>query len=85
MVASHTPGEALFTAALTHPALTARHGAGARITTQASDGGIPQATDLLFRVNPDGTVIPVTLSSPPEPQPGDTLVLIGPGKNGTPR
>src|SRR6516162_3697469 len=79
------PGEALFTPTLTHPALTARHSAGARITTQASDGGIPQATDLLFRVNPNGTLIPITLSRPPDPQPGDTLVLLGPGESRTPQ
>jgi NhaP-type Na+/H+ or K+/H+ antiporter len=42
VVASYTPGEALFAPALTHPALTARHTAGARITTQPSDGGIPR-------------------------------------------
>jgi len=83
--ASYTPGEALFTAALTHPAMTARHTAGARITTQPSDGAIPPATDLLFRVNPNGTLIPVTLSLPPDPQPGDTLVLLGAGGNGPPR
>src|SRR5262244_1414587 len=83
--ASYTPGEALFTPALTHPALTARHTAGAHITTQPSDGAIPPATDLLFRVNPNGTLIPVTLSLPPDPQPGDTLVLLGPGGNGPPQ
>ena len=82
-MASSIPGEALFTPTLTHPALTARHTAGARITTQPSDGGIPPATDLLFRVNPNGTLIPVTLSRLPDPQPGDTLVLLGPGGNGT--
>jgi hypothetical protein len=81
---SHTPGEALFTPALTHSALTARHSSGAHITTQPSDGGIPQATDLLFRVNPNGTLIPVTLSRPPDPRPGDTLVLLVPGETGTP-
>jgi len=85
VVASYTPGEALFTPTLTHPALAARHNAGARITTQASDGGIPQATDLLFRVNPNGTLIPVTLSRPAAPQPGDTLVLLGSGESGTPQ
>ena len=85
VVASYTPGEALFSSTLTHPALTARHTAGARITTQASDGGIPPATDLLFRVNPNGTLIPVTISRPPDPQPGDTLVLLGPGGNGPPQ
>jgi NhaP-type Na+/H+ or K+/H+ antiporter len=86
VVASSTPGDTLFTTALTHPALTARHTAGARITTQASDSGIPQATDLLFRVNPNGTLIPVTISrAAPDPQPGDTLVLLGPGGNGPPQ
>ena len=85
VVASYTPGEALFTPTLTHPALTARHTAGARITAQASDGGIPQATDLLFRVNPNGTLIPVTASRPAGPQPGDTLVLLGPDESGTPQ
>jgi hypothetical protein len=83
VVASYTPGETLFAGALTHPTLTARHTAGARITTQPSDGAIPPATDLLFRVNPNGTLIPVTISGPPDPQPGDTLVLLGPGGNGT--
>jgi hypothetical protein len=84
VMASSIPGEALFTPAHSHPALTARHTAGARITTQPSDDGIPPATDLLFRVNPNGTLIPVTLSRPPDHQPGDTLVLLGPGGNGTP-
>ena len=84
-MASHIPGEALFTPALTYPALTARHTAGARITTQPSDGGIPPATDLLFRVNPNGTLIPVTLSRPSDPQPGETLVLLGPGESGIPQ
>jgi hypothetical protein len=82
---SYTPGEALFTSALTHPALTARHTAGAHITTQPSDGAIPPATDLLFRVNPNGKLIPVTLSLSPDPQPGETLVLLGPGENGPPK
>jgi NhaP-type Na+/H+ or K+/H+ antiporter len=84
VVTSYTPGEALFTPALTHPALTARHTAGAPITTQGSDGGIPQATDVLFRVNPNGTLIPVTFSRSPAAQPGDILVLMGPGESRTP-
>jgi NhaP-type Na+/H+ or K+/H+ antiporter len=83
--ASYTPGEALFTPALTHPALAARHTAGAHITTQPSDGAIPPAADLLFRVNPNGKLIPVTLSLSPDPQPGETLVLLGPGGNGPPK
>jgi hypothetical protein len=76
VVTSSTPGEALFTPTLIHPALTSRHTAGAGIIAQASDGGINKAADLLFRVNPNGTLIPVTLSHPPDLQPGDTLVLL---------
>jgi hypothetical protein len=86
VVAPDTPGEILFGPALTRTALTARYAAGARITTQPPDGGIPPETDLLFLINHEGTLIPVTASRPPDPQPGDTLVLLGPGgRNGTPR
>jgi NhaP-type Na+/H+ or K+/H+ antiporter len=81
--APYTAGETLFAPTLTHPSLTARYTAGARITTRSSDGGIPPATDLLFVINPEGTLIPVTTTRPPDPQPGDTLVLLGPGENGT--
>ena len=66
-VASNIPGSILFATALTGPALTARYTAGARITTQPVDGAIPPATDLLFRVNPNGTLIPVTDTRPPRP------------------
>ena len=83
VVASHAPGETLFAPDLTRSVLGARYTAGARITTQSSDGGIPPATDLLFLINPAGTLIPVTPSRPPDPQPGDTLVLLGPGGNAT--
>jgi hypothetical protein len=84
-VAPYIPGETLFAPTLTRPALTARYTAGARITTQSSDGGVPPATDLLFLINPEGTLFPVTTSRPLDPQPGDTLVLLAPGGNGTPQ
>ena len=84
VVGPDTPGEPLFSPALAGPALTARYTSGARITTQPSNGGIPPATDLLFLIDPEGTLIPVTTSRSPDPQPGDTLVLLGPsGRNGT--
>ena len=79
----HQPAKPTSPPALNRPALTARHTAGARITTQPSDGGIPPATDLLFLVNPEGTLIPVTATRAPDPQPGDTLILLGSGGNGT--
>jgi NhaP-type Na+/H+ or K+/H+ antiporter len=84
VVAPYAPGEVLFAPTLTHPALTARYIAGGRITTQSANGEIPPGTDLLFLINPEGTLIPVTTSRPPDPQPGDTLVLLGPsGGRGT--
>jgi NhaP-type Na+/H+ or K+/H+ antiporter len=82
-VAPYIQGDTLFAPALTRPALTTRYTTGARITTQQSDGGIPPATDLLFLINPEGTLTPVITTRPPDPQPGDTLVLLGPGENGT--
>jgi len=82
-VAPYIPGDTLFPPALTRPALTDRYTTGARITTQTSDGTIPRSTDLLFLINPQGTLIPVTVSRPPGPQPGDTLVLLGPAGNRT--
>jgi hypothetical protein len=85
VLAPFATGEILFAPSLTRPALTARYTAGARITTQSSDGGIPPATDLLFLLNPGGTLIPVTPARHPDPQPGDTLVLLGSGAQGMPQ
>lgn len=84
-VAPYIPGETLFAPTLNRPALTARYTAGARIIIQPSDGEVPPATDLLFLINPEGTLIPATASHPADPQPGDTLVLLGPGGDGTPQ
>jgi NhaP-type Na+/H+ or K+/H+ antiporter len=74
--ASYVPGETLFAPDLDRPALTDRYAAGARITTQSADGGMPPAGDLLFVISPEGVLIPVTGSQSPDPQPGDTLVLL---------
>ena len=78
------PGDTLFAPPLTGPALTARYTAGARITTQPGDAEVPSATDLLFIVNRDGTLIPSTASHSPDPKPGDTLILLGPATNRSP-
>jgi NhaP-type Na+/H+ or K+/H+ antiporter len=81
--APYSSGETLFSPTLTRPALTARYTAGARITTHSSNGDISPATDLLFVINPAGTLIPTTTAHPPDPQPGDTLVLLGTGGSAT--
>jgi NhaP-type Na+/H+ or K+/H+ antiporter len=71
------PGEPLFTPALSRPKLAARYDAGARITTLASTGEVPPSTELLFLIDPEGKVVPVTPDRAPDPEIGDTLVLLG--------
>src|SRR5262249_31931847 len=73
-VASYAGGDTLFAPDLDRPALTGRYAAGARITTQPADDGVPPACDLLFLVDPEGVLIPVTGSRSPDAHPGDTLV-----------
>ena len=82
-VDSYATGEVLFGPTLNHPAMAARHSAGGRITTQPSDGGMAPATDLLFQIDPDGVLTPVTTSRRPDPHPGHTLVLLD--SSGTPQ
>ena len=82
IVTERTRGEVLFDPTLTRSALAARYNAGSQVSTQPSDGGIPPGSDLLFVVNPEGTLIPVTSTHSPDPQPGDTLVLLGPSTDG---
>jgi NhaP-type Na+/H+ or K+/H+ antiporter len=77
---SNTPGETLFPPALDGPAISARYTAGSRVTTQPFDDATRVNGDLLFLIRVEGTLIPVTASRSPQPQPGDTLVVLG--KNG---
>jgi NhaP-type Na+/H+ or K+/H+ antiporter len=83
VVAPYTAGETLFAPSLTRPTLTARYTAGARVTTVSDDGPVPPGTDLLFRINAEGTLQPATSSRRSSPQPGDTLVLLAPRRTGT--
>ncbi len=83
--AADSAGEVLFAPTLTHSALTARYTSGARFVTQPFDGGIPPATDLLFVINHDGALTPVTTSRAPDPGPGDTLLVLRSNDRGTPQ
>ena len=63
-----------------------RHARGARITARPADGTVPADGtgradgSLLFLVRADGSLVPVTRSGqPPEPRPGDTMILLLPG------
>lgn len=82
-VASQSAGQILFAPTLTRSDLTAGRAAGARITTVRADGALPSATDLLFLINPEGTLHPATTAGVPTPQPGDTLVLVTSAGTGT--
>jgi NhaP-type Na+/H+ or K+/H+ antiporter len=81
VVAPYTGGETVFAPALTRYDIAQRHNSGARVITQPVDGAIPPNTDLLFLINPDGALHPASISRPPTPQPGDTLVLLSPGQS----
>lgn len=69
-------GDTLFTADLTSEIVTNRYNCGARIITQPADGALPAEISLLFLIRPNGALVPVTTSVQPQPQPGDTLILL---------
>ena len=77
VVAPYTGGQTLFDPRLTRYEISRRYADGARICAQAGDGGDDAGGDLLFRVRADGRLDPVTRAGPPEPQAGDTMVLLG--------
>jgi sugar lactone lactonase YvrE len=78
VVAPFTRGELLFGARLTGPELARRHRAGAQITVLARDDDMADSSELLFVVRADGRLVPVTAQSRPEPEQGDTLVVLSP-------
>jgi NhaP-type Na+/H+ or K+/H+ antiporter len=82
VVAPYTGGEILFDAKLTRYEVSRRYADGARICTQPVSGGGHADGSLLFLVRADGRLAPVTRTGPPEPQPGDTMVLLGPAVGG---
>jgi len=52
-------------------------------TTHPADGEPPAGGNLLFLVRADGRLAPVTRDDPPEPEAGDTMVLLGPAVCGS--
>jgi NhaP-type Na+/H+ or K+/H+ antiporter len=64
---------------LNHDDITRRYQAGAHVTAKAADGALPAGSDLLFLIDRQGHLRPVTTSRPPRPEPGDTVVVLGPG------
>jgi NhaP-type Na+/H+ or K+/H+ antiporter len=78
VVAPFTGSDILFGEHLTRTSLAARHAAGSQIIARLADGAIPEGADMLFLVHADGQLEPVTRDVRPAPQPGETVVLLGP-------
>jgi hypothetical protein len=83
VVAPYTGGEVLFDPRLTRYEVGRRYAGGARIHTRPANGGAPADDSLLFLVRADGRLAPVTTSGPPQPEPGDTMVLLCPAAGGS--
>jgi hypothetical protein len=78
VVAPYTSGQTLFAADLTRYEVGRRYAAGGTICTCPARGEIPAGCDLFFLVRASGTLAPVTWTSTPAAEDGDTLVLLGP-------
>jgi len=60
------------------PAVSCRYHDGARIAVQRAVGALPAGHDILFLVRADGRLAAVTQTGTAMPQPGDTIVSLGP-------
>ncbi|MEU1491802.1 cation:proton antiporter [Streptomyces sp. NPDC005776] len=78
VVAPYTGGESLFGAALTGPELSRRYEAGSRVVARPAGDALPSGHALLFVVDPDGRLTPVTDARAPVPGTGDTVILLSP-------
>jgi hypothetical protein len=79
VVAPYTGADILFATGLTRSEVERRYAGGARIVTCQSGeatAAVMDGQDLLFRIRADGRLEAVTEASVPEPQPGDTAVLL---------
>lgn len=76
VIAPYAGGEQMFGNGLTRSALNQRYRAGARIGSAVSDGSVPAGFDLLFVIDHNKRLSPVTDSSRPAPQAGDMMVLL---------
>lgn len=68
----------LFAKGLDRPNLARRYSAGERITTARGNGGLAAGHDILFLVRRDGRLMPSTHSGILAPEPGDTVITLGP-------
>jgi NhaP-type Na+/H+ or K+/H+ antiporter len=71
------PSEMLFGSGLDQSAMARRYRQGASIQACTGNGTLPDEYELLFVIDQAGQLRPATRSSTPEPQPGDTTILLG--------
>ena len=76
VIAPYTGGEILFDQQLTRYEVSRRYASGGRICARPADGAAAADGSLLFLVRADGQLAPVTRTGPPEPQEGDTMILL---------
>src|SRR5262249_27515477 len=67
----------LFSSTLTHDAITRRYESGWRVSSKAASGAALDGIDLLFLIDREGHLRPVTTSDSPTPNPGDTVIALG--------
>ncbi|MFB6678569.1 cation:proton antiporter [Streptomyces sp. NPDC056390] len=80
VVAPFIGGEVLFDPDLTWQTFARRYEEGAAVLGQPAGDALLPGSDLLFLVRRDGRLDPVTGGSTPLPRPGDTAVLLAPGR-----
>ncbi|MGW1616995.1 hypothetical protein ACWCQZ_48075 [Streptomyces sp. NPDC002285] len=85
VVAPYGRGETLLAPGLTRLAVAHRYAQGARIMTHRVESPaytLPERHDLLLLVRPGGRLVPADGGGAPSPQPGDTMVVLGPVPDG---
>ncbi|RAG85563.1 sodium:proton exchanger [Streptacidiphilus pinicola] len=78
VIAAFAGGEPLFGTGLTRPELARRYEDGSRIVTHRVDGGVPAGHDVLFLVDPEGRLTPVTQTHRAAPRAGEIAILLSP-------
>jgi hypothetical protein len=76
VVAPYTGGETLFGAELTRPAVIRRYQDGARIAVRPGRDPAPAGSEVLFVIQADGQLVPVTEHTRPAHRGDDTIVLL---------
>jgi NhaP-type Na+/H+ or K+/H+ antiporter len=78
VVAPYTGAEILFGGELTRPDVIRRYQAGAHVSARPWRDPVPAGSEVLFVIQADGQLVPVTEHTTPSPRDGDATVLLEP-------